>query len=349
MICCPDKKTIPNKPAKANEEIDNQKLQEYCHTIFDNSLAGFFIDYNNINFADILDIKWADNYQNLANGDCVTLQIGLKDTFVSAGATMKSLEKARGISIKNTELTFTVKDLPEPQVLDIMSLLGGCIHYSGGNGNGKAAIAIPADFSGSLGEIYLRRSDFSTSTIDIINDNKVIASMLLSVDNCEGLSTNDIVTIKGKILGGDELMDLSYVVDPQERSFAVPELGEYISSSSQIDENFLSEIKTAGSTATSLWLDDVTVDSVYLGTIAPNGVTYDYSKCIVCIIFYGKETWPYSGTGYKGVVLRDVVLKTDGTIEYGTAELVNNILAGFDTANEVLESFPLNYAYERIG
>jgi hypothetical protein len=146
----------------------------------------------------------------LSNGDKITYEWDTKDAVA---------KEIFGVRLKHSDKTFTVKDLPELQKIDLFD--GVTVSFSGTDGSGTAEIAVNNAYQNDFGIDY-------------------------ELDKSDGLSVGDTVTVTAYSNNGDlddTLAGQGYVADTTEKEFTVSELSTYVTTAADIPADTLETMK----------------------------------------------------------------------------------------------------------
>lgn len=279
--------------------------------------------------ADVFDIEFKEYYDNVYNGDKITVEISVEPYLEKEGLTLDKICNGLGIKFKNTEIEYTVSGLEEPKYLiDIFEDIEQYIVYEGANGNGWIGyyqFEIPKDYLKQVGELYFSKGSY-TNSVKIIHNNIKIGEISYYIDG-EKLSKGDVIEITTSC-PITALENLGYVVSATRKNTTVPDLGDYLTSADQLTPTIVEAIK-------SKIYDEEGIDSIdklYYSTYKP-GVecSFDSTSFIVGIYYY--NSWLFKG--YRIVEINDIIIKPDGTI---VVENYERGIAFYDTIEEATDA-----------
>ena len=198
--------------------------------------------------SDLITVKFAEDYQNLSNGDVVRVEIGMDD-FIESVADFDKLQKTIKVDFKPLVLDYVVSGLEEAKTMDIIGLLKDYIVFTGANGAGGVKVDIPADFYEEIDGYIFTPTD--SGSLSVVRDHKDCGNIRLTFQNVNGEYVNSNgVTVSN----GDELKvgvsDFGFKYNVEQEGYIIPEnytvtvsgLGEYISSPDQITEEIKTEV-----------------------------------------------------------------------------------------------------------
>ncbi len=270
---------------------------------------------------DVFDVALKENSTNLSNGDKVVVEITVDKSYADLGVTMKDLEKALKISIKETKLEYTVEGLEDAKVFDISAHIKDFVKFKGEvSGEITAEIEVPEDFSVKIDDMYLVKG-FYTNSVDVIYNNENLGSFTfhLYLDEEEyafypttlySLSNGD--TINVKVTNETNLSDYDYIVETGSAKITTPDFPVIVESKDELTTAQISEVETSINQYISENLSNGSLDSMYFYSIKPTSAnTY---KCGVVAIAYGEGT--FGRSGYKVI---NVIVAIDNSGNVVTA------------------------------
>lgn len=254
------------------------------------------------------DAEFDENYENLENGDKVTVNLVLDEDFEDCGVTLADLEDGLHLNFQGGTKTYTVYGLEEAKnIIDIFEGIEQYINYSvGGNGNGSIdlsrSIIIPDDYSKQIGDLYFKKGDYYCNVVKVIHNNTKIAEISYHISG-ENLSEGDIVEMTAYCQYPSAITKLGYSIPTWTTNVVMPDFGDYLREQEQLTPDVLAKIK-----------DEINADSIskiYYATYKP-GVECEYESTSFIVVIYYKSGW--FSSGYYIDELHDIILKPDGTI-----------------------------------
>ena len=299
-------------------------------------------------FEDFFEINFVEDYKSLKNGDKVKIEVALEKTFAKfTNDSVKEVAKELGFNLSKTFAEYDVeelKDLSDSQmVVDIFEGVEEYVQYLGANGYGQSydrGLYFPYDYVRQIGEIYLKPSGLSSGALNVIYENKVIASIRYSVPSKRNLSKGDTIEITADISYEEEIEKLGYIISTTEKTITVPDLGEYITTKEQLTAQTISAIKEKINEESNP--DEIC--ELYFVTYNPGVPCNRNATSFVAAIVYEGGVFI---KGYELVTLYDVIIKPDGTLELA----YNSYQTGYqyDTIDLVKGTFNTkDYTYEKI-
>ena len=305
-------------------EAMSEKIDVETFNNFKNSFTGelrWELDMYD-NRADVFDIDFSENYENLSNGDKVIVKITIEPYLESEGLTLKKLCDGLGIKFKDTEIKYTVSGLEEPEnVIDIFGDIENYIGFNGTNGNGETggygerratdflrpvssnnAVYFPDDYSRQVGELFFVCD--GGSRLNVLLDNIKICSISYS---CYGtaLKKGDKIEIEARF-DASNFEEHGYFVANDTKTITVPDLGEYITTKEQLTNNVIEQLKTQ--------LEEDSgkqVIELYCVTLKPHVEQTHHSKaCLVSVV----KSSDWLGTRYHYYYAYDIILEPDGSV-----------------------------------
>lgn len=329
--------------------VDDEKMSRYFAKVNpqDAEIYSYYGDSSSL--WTFIDIGFAQEYKNLANGDVITVTATPSEEMESAGKTLKDIEKGLGISIKDAEIK--VEGLEEAKEIDLFTGIEDFYTFTGVNGSGMIKIEVPNDISIKVGDFYLKQKTFSNG-LEIIHNNQSLGVYTLQPET-DGEALG-ILTPKDDYKKGDiakisisyrydlktNLENLGYVAKSEEYKITVPDLGSYVTSASQLSKADIEAIKKEFTEEVLNKDSSVQLVSAYFGTINPDQTCEDKKKtavfihCTYNVIF---------STRYKYYMVDSLVKNDAGEFEF------NLNTFGTSTYNRSgVESLPDSYTYEQL-
>ena len=196
-------------------KINRKKLRSIGYGSYDlGDLAAGLLSYSKSGAAEALRSYCIDGElsesEGLSNGDKITYEWDTKDGIA---------EELFGVRLKHSDKTFTVKDLPELQKIDLFD--GVTVGFSGTNGQGSAEIEVNNAYQNDFGIYY-------------------------ELDKSDELSIGDTVTVTAYSDSGDiddALARQGYISDTTTKEFTVSELSTYVTSAADVPAETLDTMK----------------------------------------------------------------------------------------------------------
>lgn len=232
-------------------------------TVFDTEKIGKFkktlpesvqFEFNYItSYAHFFDFDFAEDYNNISNGDKLIINVTLDSFLTDYGVTMEDFCKACGIKFKETTIEYTVSGLEDlPDMLDVFEGITQYAQYDGANGYGRCSgIRIPDDYMRQVGELYFVKADYNNSAVKVLLNNTKISEIAYSVEYNEKLSMGDTVILKASIttfdntVVEDDIVFLSTYSCFKNSSveLIVPDLGKYLTTVEEFTPDVIEKIK----------------------------------------------------------------------------------------------------------
>lgn len=350
-----------NKHAKADMTIDydsiealvdSEKMKKYFAKV--NPEEAELYDYfgDSASLWTFIDVDFAQEYENLANGDIIVVTATPSSEMESAGETIEDIEKGLGISIKDAEIK--VEGLVDAKEIDLLKDIDKYIAFEGTNGKGTFKIEIPEEAAFEVDGFYFNPFTAPKNGYRVVYNNEDIGSIaykLKSEDNSGKIRTDyakgEICTI---IFDYSELKanleELGYVAKAEEYEVTVPDLGEYITSKDQLTQedmeilrNGLLEHMTAEGYA------NPEIMATYYSKINPGVVCdEDLKDIFVCIIAADKQRIFTTTRGAFIVEAYGIIKNADGEIRFETEESWTY----YDSEESAIAAYNQNYTLEKI-
>lgn len=254
------------------------------------------------------DVEFDEAYKNIKNGDTLKVKLVLNEVFTDNNITLSDLEAGLAINLAGGTKTYVVSGLEEPKnVVDLFEGIEQYITFSGANGHGYIgynALVIPDDYSKQIDDLYFSKGYYKNS-IKIVHGNTKLGEISFYIDG-DKLSKGDILSLTATA-PVKELESLGYIVPSLSTNVTVPDLGEHLTSQSQLTPELIETLKAeictqSGATA---------IDKFYLATYKPGVECNSKSTAFIVGIYYKKA---FFSSGYYIDELRDIIIKPDGTI-----------------------------------
>ena len=254
--------------------------------------------------------------------------------------------------------------------LDIYPIIEQFIVYSGGNGGGHVELKIPEGYYQEINGCYFKADEYDDEGFNIIYNNEVIGefaiylSMVTEDYSKKYYSNGDTFKIKigrpgyGSYSGAyqdyvnENIYKYGFLFPQVEKYYTVSDLGEYITSYTQLSAVELEKIKSFVINGELENCDVVDFKGCYEGKVKPFATAEPGSRCVVYITFYYVmyEGKMYELDGYKGVAVDEIIRKPDGSLSF---ELYNgwSLPSRGDTLEEMEETLSNdeNYDFVKIG
>lgn len=320
--------------------VEDEKMAQYINGLKNKEISNEIGD--TINFSDIIEFKPKDVYKNLSNGDVVEVEVVVNKLLSSSGETLDSLQKALGITIKDTVISFTVGGLEEARIIDVMGFIEEYIVYEGANGGAKASVCFPNDFEYTVDGFSFVRDSMYYNNLEVIYNNKSLGEISYQCKEGQNLSKGETYTITAKPSSWRslDLSEIGYVIN-DEMSVTVPDLGEYVSSKEEITN----ELKTAITKAINAKFaeeeyEQVKIHDYYWGTLKASATTDNKAEDtykIFVLMSHKQYIW---GTEYLNFGTSKLIKLPDGSYHIE--------LDVYKAADELEKCFDEDYTYEKI-
>ncbi len=276
--------------------------------------------------------KFDKDYNNIKNGDKITVQLLLNSSFLEAGISISDVERELNIDINDFSKEYIVSGLEEPKnVVDLLADVEDFIVYDGADDKVTASIVIPDNYSKQFGDIYVSGSVFS---LNIIHENTKIGTAWLEGDR-EDLKEGDTFDIyidsNSFCEERQKLDELGYFVPTLRKTITVPDLGKYLTSADDITPEILNVIKETINTESE---PDEICEILY-GKYKPGIECRDKSTSFIVAIV--KQKGMYIGYNYGIDEMRDIIIKPDGSISCTFKESKVHSKDTFEQAKEKLD------------
>lgn len=347
-----------NKHAKADMTIDydsiealvdSEKMKKYFAKV--NPEEAELYDYfgDSASLWTFIDIDFAQEYENLANGDIIVVTATPSSEMESAGETIEDIEKGLGISIKDAEIK--VEGLVDAKEIDLLKDIDKYIAFEGTNGKGVVKINIPEGTEYQIDDFYFKRS--YQNGLDVVYNNESLGSLSYSIQPDENGKTRtdyrkgEICTV---VLSYSQLKanleELGYVAKAEEYEVTVPDLGEYITSKDQLTQEDM-EILRNGllEHMTAEGYGSPEIMATYYSKINPGVVCdEDLKDIFVCIIAADKQRIFTTERGAFIVEAYGIIKNADGEIRFETEESWTY----YDSEESAIAAYNQNYTLEKI-
>lgn len=356
-----------NHHGKSSLEVDYDELDDL---IDDNKIAKLLkksnlfddadfeydeIDYERVadrfSFEDFITIDFADEYESLSNDDVVIVTASVSDYLFEAGKfELKDIEKALGISIKDAE--FKVEGLVDAKEVDFFAPLKNYISFSGVNGSGKFCLDIPDDANINVDGFYLK--PYSTASCNVVYENQDFGYLTLEIENDENATTADGEFSKGDLCTikltctpelSENLEKLSCVVKNEKEIMTVPDLGNYVTSESQLTQTDLQKIKNSLIELIDEEYENSQLLGVYFASVKPGVVCNEKDKGKVVCIVQADRTIVF--TTYREAHISEAynIIKNDsGELSFES----KTPWSSYDSESEAVERYDSNYSLTKI-
>lgn len=302
----------------------------------------------------IFTIELKESYQNLFNGDTVTVELNLQssDSFEAAIAAM-------GISIEK-EIDITVEGLENAKELDLMGSVESYLKYSGGNGDTTAEIDLSEvnDTAVLYDEIYVNIVHGFDDFYSVVYNNEEIGTFYYYVKNSKdednkiltsyatvkSLSNGDVLTVK--LCSGDSLwvnlLNLGYIPNEFEKEITVSGRGEYVKTKDELTSDDLEKIKQDVFETLCKKYSDVEICSANFATIKPGEACELSEKTEIHFVC---ATTFISTRSYSCYKVNGISRNESGELEY---TLVSSNYGYEATAQDMESKLDSAYTYEKL-
>ena len=294
------------------ERIDNEKL-----VAFVKEMIGYYPLYGTMTAEDLFDFNFAEEYENLSNGDKIELVVDIDSSFLEFGVTLEEMEKALGIKVSNKNISFKVEGLEEANLFDIFADIENIIKFEGANGFGTASVTFSRDYVFQQGDFYFSAEDtFYSNEVDVIYNNKVIGEVTYYCDT-KNLSNGEKVVVTTKTYLRDALEEMGYIIPEYSKEYTVSGLGDYITSTDQLTDEVSAKVFSAIEEKIYEKFDSSKVElaGFYIGQIKPGKELKSNAPTEAVIIFKYQDSWV--GTTYCVAGAYDIIVYDDGEISAG--------------------------------
>lgn len=194
----------------------------------------FVVEYSNVFdvesdaralFDALFDAARYDAFEDLTNGDPVTLSFDLSDEEI------RQLERTYGCQLVTDEQTFTVSGLTEPETVDPFENIS--VTYHGGEGY---------------------------ATAEAVNDNPegILTELKFQIEPEEGLSNGDTITVSTLDTMSDDILLRNYgvILSAHSKEYTVSGLGTYLTSLADLSDENLETLKGMAEDTRQLMVDE---------------------------------------------------------------------------------------------
>lgn len=357
-----------NGNVKASVSIDYSGIESALYS------AGATTDENGLGVGDYIDYT-LDKSTKLSNGDKILVTLTTMDESID----IYDLQDSMGVSF-NTTYEFEVSGLAEGTPIDVFGTVDQHIVYSGSNGNGRATVVLPEDYSYETNGYYFKKG-YKDNEVIVVSDNQEIAKLEYSMktrsadEEEELLSAGTVYELcvyqydyDGRSYTEDddgycylpideELANKGLYVGAKFKNITTPDLGSYVTDKSKLTQADIDNFKNiiTNDIYERLGPDySVVFGDFYFGKIKPTATAEEGSKNILV------ATYMYSTTTILGSVV-----ETYTTTTYDSLIIKNGASLSYNLANAyrcetflVTESFEEleqelylnnNYTFEKIG
>ena len=311
-----------------SKQIDAEKFNSYTNTLSP-EIKWEMEMYDTPSNA--FDIGFAENYDNISNGDSIIVKIGIEPYLESEGLTLDKFCNGLDIKFKDTQIEYTVSGLEEPQnIIDIFEGIEKYIEFKGANGYGRAySVKIPDDYSKQIDDIFFVKDGYNS--VKVIHINNSIGGFSYNVSG-EKLSGGDTIELSASYFNTvSELEKLGYIVPTTTKNIEVPALGEYLTSQEQLTPDVLEAIKSELQAKRGI----ETIDKLYYTTFKP-GVECTFNSTSFIFAIFNKSGW---FGGYYIDELNDIIINPDGSV---TVESYKQDSWSDDTLDKAVECLATN-------
>lgn len=294
--------------------------------------------------SDIIDFDFITDRTGLSNGDVISVKVAVVQEFADSGVTLEDLKSILGVDFEE-EFTYTVSGLKDGIAIDLLTDIEQYVTYTGANGGGQASFSLPDDYYKEVNGFYISKDDFGG--ISVVYNNEEIGTVSIYQENsfAQNLKEGDQIRFYIQSNSQASLAEKYNVFfAPSEIYVTVPDLGDYVTSASQLSDKQIDEMKQAvmDKYGDQGWRKLTPLSNVYEATLKPQSV--NQKKSTFAIFFAMKKT-SYSAFGdveyevYELYAVYNIAIKPDGTLIYDTPDLFE--YESFDTMQE-LENYVSN-------
>ena len=271
-------------------------------------------------YTGLFEIRFAEAYNNISNGDTVKVIISPNQELVSCGITADTLADGLMLKFDTFGIEYTVSGLEKAdKVIDLFQDIEECITFKGPNGKGTVSLKLTSDFNFVVGDFYFNEYEGygdDNDQMTVIYNNEVFEQIYyrIDIDKQHQLDKGEVITIVADV---DETLfeEYGYIIASKTYDLTVPDMGEYLTEDDILSTEIVNNLTEYLIKTTT---DDVTVTKacheLYFGTINP-GVQNKYAaKTAIAGVIQTYNGW--WGTQYSLVYLYDIVVEPDGTIQY---------------------------------
>ena len=273
-----------------NESID---ISEYIERVFGSWMNAPMNLISDGQWYDLFEIEVVGDNKNLSNGDEVILRVNIISALEEEGETVESALKALNIRLLKTEMKYTVSNLMDGVVIDLLGALDEYMEFTGANGNGYLSYTGLRDFVYENNGYYITPYAFYAAdygyqyTFEMIYDNERISMLTLTIRGYGDFEEGETFAV--------EVSETQYV-SSQERNYyiveraeyTVPKMGNYIISRDDLNDQDINDIISyAKSEMIERYGEDrCSIQGVYFATIKPSvAINETYQRTAIIVVF----------------------------------------------------------------
>ena len=315
-----------------NTNVNETLLESWYNKKYSSLLKSYM-------YSSWFDAEFTEPYNNLSNGDTVTVRLIASEELTEAGITLEDIETNLLLDFGTREHTFTVSGLETPKnILDIFEGITDYISYSGVNEKGHIdSLVVPNDYSRVVDDLYFYwnkngdtyygngQGEATHSELRVVHNNKRLCTISFSFDKLN-VCTGDVVTLTAKV-DTQVFKDLGYVIPTTKIQITVPEIGRYLMDKSELTPQIIQDAKDFYANYSSA--DEL--HGIYFAKYLPGVEIKSNSTVFIRAIIYDEKYFHESE--YRIVDLDDVIIAPDGSIggyslcDWGSYETVDAALA----------------------
>lgn len=294
--------------------------------------------------SDLIGFELTTEGTNLSNGDMFSVKVVVDQIFADSGVTLEELKSILGVDF-DEEFTYTVTGLKDGIAIDVLTGIEQYITYIGANGGGQASFSLPDNYYKEVNGFYVSKKDFGG--ISIVYNNEEIGTVSIYQENpfAQNLKKGDQIRFYIQSNSQASLAEkYNIFFAPSEIYVIVPDLGDYVTSASQLSDKQIGEMKQAilDDYDEPSWRKLIPLTDVYAGTLKPQNVNEHKSPFAM---FYVMREDSYDIFGekesddYQLFAIYDIAINPDGKLIYSATSSWN--CESFDTMEE-LENYVSN-------
>lgn len=280
----------------------------------------------------------ADKYDSIGNGDTISITSN-EYSMNKGGTTLKISHLAKDYMIDGLK---TVKAF---NPFDYVSLVA---HNA--NGYGTVSCSVDPELYESIPgaeEIYVAYYDDSTIALEL--DDNIIANIKFYLDSetrySKNFSNGDTVSIYCYAPIDDLVAQYDLYIVKDSSKYTVEGLGEYVSKSTSISEEDISNFRIyAGNFVSDRYsgnsnYSDITLVSSYIVDLKEKSPSSTFHNELCFVYSYKFSNWYVEEeTKYMFVTFKNLIMKDDGAIDFAPEDYFNSSRFGYDSENKALSS-----------
>ncbi len=295
-----------------------------------------------------IDIKFAQEYENLANGDTVVVTAVPSSEMESAGQSLKDIEKGLGVKIKDAEIK--VEGLADAKEIDLFKDIEKYFSFEGVNGKGKIDISIPEDTSYQIEDFYFKRTGYNT--FNVVYNNESLGNLTYDVKPDESgyaktdFKQGDVCTIQmvNPTLTFN-LEKLGYVAKAEEYTVTVPDLGSYITSKDQLTQKDMEILKKAlVDHMINEGYGNPEIMATYYSKINPGEVCDEDAKDIFVAVIAADRTVVFTKRRAYLTEAYGLIKNAQGELRFETTDY----RYGYDSEDSLMATYNKKYTLEKL-